>query len=145
MIVINKQKLMVVGLQFSTQKDYLYTELPHLWNIFFERNREISNRVDTKFMEITYDVTEKNISKLICIEVNEFENIPDSMTTMEFPEYEYISDIHRGKLSNIDESFSKMAKWANDNGYQASDFKIDYGYHQNEKNPIEHTLLLRVF
>ncbi len=71
MDVIEKQRLMVVGIQVSVSQDYLFTELPHIWNIFFERYKEIANRVDTKFMNIC--LSKKNCinTHLICVEVNE--------------------------------------------------------------------------
>ncbi len=144
MDVIEKQGLMVVGIQVSVSQDYLFTELPHIWNIFFERYKEIANRVDTKFMNICLSKKEKINTYLVCVEVNEFENIPEGMTALDFPAYEYIHKIHHGKVSSIDDSFDKMSKWATEKGYSTSDFKIDYGYYKDEKDPIEHTLLLRI-
>lgn len=144
MEIVDKPSLLVVGIEVTAEKDYLYTEVPHAWNILFKRLEEIREKIDNKFMDISIRKEGKLCTQLICVEVNSLLYIPDGMMGMKFPAQKYISYRHTGTFYNVEESFNKMSKWAEINGYNTGDFKIDYGYFFKEKEPIDHSLFIAV-
>ncbi len=144
MEIINKQSLQVIGIQVIAQQDYLFTEIPHAWDILFKRIEEIRGKIDNRFMDISVKKEGKLCTQLLCIEVNSLSYMPDGMFGMKFPQQKYISFKHTGTIYGVPDSFDKMNKWAKENGYRTGDFKIDYGYYYKEREPIEHTLYLAV-
>jgi predicted transcriptional regulator YdeE len=80
--------------------------------------------------------------QIICIEVDEFNNIPDDMVSIEIPEQEYIYCKHIGPVNMIGDSFTKMYKWAKENNFETDQFKIDCEY--ANKGLEEHDLYIRI-
>lgn len=144
MEIVNKQSLQVIGMQVVAKRDYLYTEIPHAWNMFFKRIYEIRDKIDNKFMDISVRKDGDLYTQLVCVEVSTLSFIPTGMIGIKFPARKYISHQHKGTFVGISETYSTMYHWAEENDYGTGDFKIDYGYFDNEREPIEHTLYLAV-
>lgn len=142
--IINKQFLQVIGFQVVAEEDYLHTEIPHMLNMMYRRIDEVFNKVDSKLMDIYVKKDTKLLTHLICVEVSELWNVPEGMVGAKFPSQKYISYKHTGSFYEIRESFDGMYKWAEENEYKPEFFKIDYGYFEKEKEPIEHMLYLAV-
>ena len=144
MELVKKNVLHVVGIQVVAKKDYLYTEIPHTWNDFFKKINEIRYKVDNKSMDITVKKENDLYTKLVCVEVDSLSYIPTGMIGIKFPSNNYIMHAHKGSFVTTSETYSQMYKWAENNGFQTGELKIDYGYYLREKEPIEHTLYLAV-
>jgi predicted transcriptional regulator YdeE len=145
MEVVEKPPLFVVGIKVVAAWDYLFTEVPHAWEIFFEKYQNISNRIDNKFMDISINKKDNIYTQLLCVQVQEIDFVPDGMIGMNFPAQKYLVNNFKGQFSSIPASFEKMYNWIENNGYTSDDFKIDYGYFPNETDPIEHKLHIRVY
>ena len=82
--------------------------------------------------------------QLICVEVSHFNDIPVGMAGSKvIPAAKYIYYQHKGPVENIAECFGKMYQWAEENAYSTDDFKIDYGYSDDDIGEV-HDLYLRV-
>ncbi len=145
MEVVEKPPLTAVGIKVVAAWDYLFTEVPHAWKIFFEKYHNITNRIDNKFMDISINKKDNIYTQLLCVQVQEIDSVPEGMIGMSFSAEKFLTYNHKGPFQTIPTSFSKMYKWIENNGFTADDFKIDYGYSPHEIEPIEHTLHIRIF
>ena len=143
MIILKKEKFKIVGILVETDWENIHIEMSKAWNIFKDRVDEIKSRKNKHYMDISLGIEKGKFRQIICVEVNNFENVPNKMLFKEIPEQRYIYSKHIGQLKNIAKSFGEMYKWAEKNGYSTDEFKIDYGY-TDKGLEEEHDLYIRI-
>lgn len=144
MKIVQKNAFKVVGIKVEATWEELWTQMPQAWDQFIDRYDEIDNRVeDNCFMDISVEKKGELYTQFICTEVTGFEDIPTNMEILEVPSQKYIFHQHRGTLHEIASSFGEIYAWAEANGHDARDFKIDRGYTpwQSER---EHELFVKI-
>jgi predicted transcriptional regulator YdeE len=143
MEVIEKAGFKAVGIQVVADWQGLHKEMPITWQIFKQRIDEISDRRADQLIDISLKYEGGLYTQIICVEVQDFDRVPDGMVTCFIPTQKYIHYYHEGTLQEIAQAFGKMYKWADEHNYKADEFKIDYGYLQNGSE-TGHDLYVRI-
>lgn len=143
MQVLEKPAFKVIGIKVTAEWDALWVEMPAAWDKFFASYHSIIHRVNDTMMDICLHTYNRQYSQLLCVEVTTFNNIPRGVMGMEIPHWTYIHHCHVGALAEIADSFARMYEWADQNGYQSTDFKLDIGYTPSRLEQ-EHDLYIRI-
>ena len=104
--IITRPAIKLIGI--ATQYDDADLSLPRLWSAFKPYKNSIKNRTsDNSFgiyeSYIEHD-EEVSFSYVCCAAVENFDSIPNGMTTRELPEQLYAKFIHKGAISNLDKT-----------------------------------------
>lgn len=143
MKIVEKEGFNAIGIRVSADWKNLHVEMPGAWNHFKQRLEEISNRKNEVMMDLSLSKEGDTYTQLIGVEVEEFEEVPEDMTTVSIPKQAYIYYRHKGDLSGIASSFGKMYDWAEENRIKAEEFKIDYGYLE-DGSETSHDLYVKI-
>lgn len=143
MKIVSKNSFKVVGILVESDWRNIHKKMREAWSVFKERVEEIKERKGDYYFDISLAMEEDLFRQLICVEVSNFNDIPVGMTGKVIPAANYIYYQHKGPVENIAESFGKIYQWAEENAYSTDDFKIDYGYSDDDIGEV-HDLYLRV-
>ena len=144
MEVVHKKSFSVVGFKIETNWTELVEALPRAWDKIFKRASEIKYKIDNQFLSISLKKDGDIYTELICVEVSEIASIPEGMVGLTIPEHTYAYCPHHGSIKNINDTFRELYRWTNQNGYITDYIKIDYGYKQKDKDPVDHSLFVKL-
>ena len=144
MEILYKKPFLIVGYRIETNWSNLFLEIPRTWKKLYHQSTKIKNKIDNRFFEISLEKKDEIYTEILCAEVSEIESIPEGMIGMTIPAQSYVNNKHYGSHNKIVDSFREMYSWAKENGYSTGHFKIDYGYFQKEKEPIDHSLYIKI-
>ncbi|OUR63111.1 AraC family transcriptional regulator [Colwellia sp. 39_35_sub15_T18] len=104
--IITRPAIKLVGI--ATQYNDADLSLPRLWSAFKPYKNSIKNRTNDNSFGIYESYIEQgdevSFSYVCCAAVENFDSIPDGMTTRELPEQLYAKFIHKGAISNLDKT-----------------------------------------
>lgn len=143
MEIVEKKGFKAVGIQVVAEWEQLFTEMPKKWKNFKQRLHEIKRRKNDVMMDISRSEESGVYVQLICVEVDEFEDVPQDMATLRLPGQKYIHHRHEGVVEKIAATFGEMYDWAEKEGIDAGMLKIDYGYLPDGSEEY-HDLYIRV-
>lgn len=107
MKIVEKEGFNAICIRVSADWKNLHVEMPGAWNHFKQRLEEISNRKNEVMMDLSLSKEGDTYTQLIGVEVEEFEEVPEDMTTVSIPKQAYIYYRHNGDLSGIASSLGK--------------------------------------
>lgn len=99
-------------------------EFPELWGEFFSRRGEIKNEVRTDvalgLSEYTTDITNDiGFYYIACVEVTNFESIPEGMIAKVIPPLKYAIFTHKGLMTERNNTFDFIYNtWLPGSGYE---------------------------
>ena len=104
--IITRPAVKLVGI--ANQYDEADLSLPRLWSGFRPYRDKIKNRTSDQSFGI-YECYEEdgddvNFTYVCCAPVENFDDIPEGMTTRELPEQLYAKFIHKGSIANLDKT-----------------------------------------
>lgn len=143
MKIINKDGFAVVGIKVEAEWKELHTKMAESWQQFKERLDEVEDRKNDEMMDISLNESEGVYTQLIGVEVPAEAEVPDGMTKIIIPPKKYVWYQHPGELTKIGESFGKMYEWAEQQGIEIGDFKLDIGYRKDNSEKM-HDLFIQV-
>lgn len=111
MDVIEKGEMKVVGMEIDTsvQECIENNKCPGLWEDFMKRASEIKNRKDEKVCLGASKVTgECSFKYIACVEVTDFEDIPEGMVQWTIPASKYAVYTHKGKVINLSKTYAYL-------------------------------------
>ncbi len=118
--VIELSELKLVGFRILCPGEQYVNEIPKATLQLSERISEISNVINP-FQQIgafvVEDETDKEDGYWICVEVNEYEDIPDDMITLTVPSQRYAVVRHKGPNNKIRNAYEDLHKWIEENNY----------------------------
>jgi len=104
--IITRPAIKLVGI--ATQYNDADLSLSRLWSAFKPYKNSIKNRTNDNSFGIYESYIEQgddvSFSYVCCAAVENFDSIPDGMTTRELPEQLYAKFIHKGAISNLDKT-----------------------------------------
>ncbi len=126
--IVTQRKLILVGMKtefysMDSEKNNLADKLPALWDEFLPRMAEIKNTVLGKaygVIQQTKDKTDR-LEYYAVIEVSDLESPPKGMVSIEIPESNYASFMHKGNVKNIDNTVNYIySSWLMQSGKRHS-------------------------
>ncbi|MCG7345241.1 GyrI-like domain-containing protein [Sporosarcina sp. ACRSL] len=118
--VIELSELKLVGFRVLCPGDQYVNEIPKASSQLSERIGEISNVINP-LQQIGAFVVENETDNedgyWICVEVNEYENIPDEMITLTIPSQRYAVVRHKGPNDEIRDAYEDLHKWIEETNY----------------------------
>ncbi|CAN5664797.1 hypothetical protein BH10BAC5_BH10BAC5_28750 [soil metagenome] len=131
-----------IGMKYSGKNEN--NEIVVLWDKFIPRMSEIKNvsergnsfGVYSPIGETDY---EKQFDYIACLEVNEIEDIPNNMVSVEIPEGKYAVFTHRGSVKNMMEMDDYIfKKWMKETELKVDEDRYDFElYNENFKGEAD--------
>ena len=114
-------EIKLVGLRvLCPGEEYLY-EIPKASKQLSERMDEIKNVVNRSLQHGAFVVdnsSDEEDGYWVCVEVSDYENIPEDMVTLTIPSQRYAVVRHKGSNEKIREAYSELHQWIQENGYK---------------------------
>ena len=141
---INERK--IVGMEKTTTLNTTYIDIPKLWEDFCSRIHEIENVANK---DVFYEVRKPDMNfsmndfketseftEIAGVEVLNFDNIPEGMTSVTLPAGRYAAFTHKGSPMNLRQTYEYIwGTWLPNSEYEA-DLKYDFElYGEKFKGP----------
>lgn len=110
-----------VGFRVLCPGDEYIVEIPKASKRLSERMDEVTNLVNPAFQYGAFVVENSSNEEdgyWVCVEVSEFEGIPEDMVALTIPAQMYAVLRHRGSNDKIRQSYNELHQWIEANGYQ---------------------------
>lgn len=129
--IVEKSEFKVIGLKYFGANNN--NEIPNLWRKFFERIKEIKNRVELKtslgVCEYVSNLTnESEFGYIACVEVNSLNEIPKGMVGEIVTSNKYAVFTHRGLSDTLGDTYEYIySTWLPKSGYELApshDFEL---------------------
>lgn len=113
----------------STKMSFINDKSYELWQGFMKRFGDIKNRADTNFISMNvFDkppAPDTEFEKWAVVEVNDFQDIPDEMSTYVLQEGLYAVFLHKGSAS----TFHTTQKYIFEAWLPSSEYDLDHREH----------------
>lgn len=142
---VTKEAFKVIGMdtKFSMKNNVI----PQLWQKFMTRMGEIKRSLnpgtalgicETACEKNYKDFTEETeFTEIACLEVEDFEFVPEGMVTRTIDTHEYAVFTHRGELSKLNHTYDYIYKqWLPDSGYRVG-ANFDFELYDHRFNPMD--------
>ena len=110
--IVEKQEFKVVGMDCQTSVQECMGEankLPALWEKFVGKVNEVKNRSDAKvFYGLCLAGEECSFKYTACVEVSDFEDVPEDMVKETVPSAKFAVFTHKGKLSELGKTYEEI-------------------------------------
>lgn len=105
----------------STMSHGQYGSIVALWKTFMPRRKELQNVINNEFVAMQeysdFNSPEKPFTILACVEVSDFNTVPDGMTSFTIPKGEYAVFLQKGMDAAA--TYQRiMTEWLPSSGYQ---------------------------
>jgi predicted transcriptional regulator YdeE len=121
MKVVELGEMKLVGLRVVCPGDRYVIEIPKAILVLKERLQEIKRTVSPIRLIgafIPGDYTEEEDGYWACVEVKEYEDIPEGMTTLTVPAQQYAVIRHIGPNTGTRHTYEKLHAWMAENGLE---------------------------
>ena len=143
---VKKDAFKVIGIEdnFTMENNII----PQMWDKFLPRMIEIKNPVHQgvalgicftpETVKCTEDINDKTVfTELVCIEVNNTDNIPDGMIAKSFPANEYAVFTHKGSLAKLKDTYNFIYKeWVPKSGCELTEY-YEFELYDRRFNPMD--------
>lgn len=128
MEVIEKSRFCVAGVQVRGSRDELRIKMPLVWKHFLGEFGTADDLHPAKYVAVSLDSQGDYLLQLVGMVIPRNQKVPNGLKCVEIPAQRYIYFEHQGCLNGVGQSFEHMYEWAADQGLQAGEFKVDFGY-----------------
>nr|WP_226675947.1 GyrI-like domain-containing protein [Mesobacillus jeotgali] len=114
-------EMKLVGIRVLCPGDQYIVEIPKASKRLSERMNEIANVVNRELQYGAFVVEHSSNEEdgyWVCVEVSEFEGIPDDMVALTIPAQMYAVLRHQGANVKIRQTYNELHQWIEVNGYQ---------------------------
>lgn len=137
--ILTRSAMKLIGI--SSEYDDADLSLPRLWSAFRPYKDQIQNRINDASFGIYESYEENddqvNFSYVCCAAVENFDFIPEGMTTRELPEQLYAKFIHKGSISNLDKTLKYIwGSWLPKSKYEYEE-KPDFELYPSGYNVMD--------
>jgi predicted transcriptional regulator YdeE len=137
-IVKDVGEVKLVGYRVVCTGDKYVEEIPKAAVRLKERKGEIKNALHTSQQIGAFVVEESSPEETgywIGLQVSEYGDIPEDMTTLTIPPHRYATILHRGPNDQIRNSYEKLHRWISDNGYTRATKSWNLEIYHKENQP----------
>jgi len=114
-------EMKLVGFRVLCPGDQYIVEIPKASKVLSERTGEIANVVNPSFQYGAFVVEHSSNEEdgyWVCVEVSEFEGIPEGMVSLTIPGQMYALLRHIGANDEIRQAYTELHQWIEANGYR---------------------------
>ncbi|MEL3971932.1 GyrI-like domain-containing protein [Rossellomorea oryzaecorticis] len=133
---LNEIKL--VGFRVLCEGEKYIEEIPKAARLLKERSGEIKNVLDLEQQIGSFVVEESTPDEdgyWIGVQVEEYEDIPEGMVTLNIPSQKYAAIIHHGPNDRIRSSYEELHQWISEQGLKRAIQGWNLEVYQKENNP----------
>ncbi|MGA4721007.1 GyrI-like domain-containing protein [Fictibacillus nanhaiensis] len=119
-VVMDRQEMKLVGLRVLCEGDQYIHEIPNASKTLHSQLQSILHVVDPSIQIGAFIVDASTVQEdgyWVCVEVENFENVPAGMMTLTIPPQRYASIQHVGRNDEIKDTYERLHKWIQKNGY----------------------------
>ncbi|CAM3722645.1 GyrI-like domain-containing protein [Mesobacillus thioparans] len=133
-------EIKLVGIRVLCPGDDYIKEIPKASKHLNERADEIKN---VKNLSLQYgafvvdNLADEEDGYWVCVEVSDFEDIPDDMVTLSIPEQKYAILQYKGSNKKIREAYSELHQWTHEQGFKRLTAKWHLEVFHDWSNPDE--------
>jgi predicted transcriptional regulator YdeE len=121
MRVVHLESKKLVGLRVVCDGDQYVNEIPKASDVLRERLNQIRNVVNPERMVgafVVGDCSDEEDGYWVCVEVQEYCEIPNGMVTLTIPAQRYAVIKHTGPNYEIRKTYEILHKWIEENEYE---------------------------
>ncbi|WP_144475948.1 GyrI-like domain-containing protein [Cytobacillus oceanisediminis] len=114
-------EIKLVGIRVFCPGNEYIEEIPKASKQLSERVHEIKNVLNPSLQHGAFVVdscSDEEDGYWVCVEVSDYEDIPENMVTLRIPAQRYAVIRHKGSNEKIRETYSKLHQWIEGNGYR---------------------------
>ncbi len=111
----------LVGFRVLCDSEQYLNEIPKAAQLLNERMNEIQQVTNSSVQYGAFVVdnySEAEDGYWICVQVNEYEDIPDDMVCLTIPPQRYAVGKHNGANYSIRDTYARLHAWIEKNGYE---------------------------
>ncbi|WP_246944864.1 GyrI-like domain-containing protein [Bacillus pinisoli] len=125
-----------VGLKWAGTFDEIVPHLKHVIRQMEERVEELQHKINPDVqLGLSYHVIENGFTHYAVYEVSEEQEIPDGMTEIRVPEWQYVKTTHK-KGEDVQKTYTDLHLWLSNSDYTAfREAGVDY---YDPYMPIKH-------
>ncbi|MQR97220.1 GyrI-like domain-containing protein [Fictibacillus phosphorivorans] len=119
-VVKEQKEIKLVGLRVLCEGDQYIHEIPKASTALQSQLPSIQHVVDPSKQIGAFIVDASTVQEdgyWVCVEVENFENVPAGMVTLTIPPQRYASIQHVGRNEEIKDTYERLHKWTQKNGY----------------------------
>lgn len=134
----------IVGFRIVCAGDNYIEEIPKAARELRERLNEIKHRVHPVQQIGAFVIEESSPEKdgyWIGVQVSEYNDIPEKMTTLTISPHKYATILHKGPNDRIRNSYHELHQWIEEKGYTRTNGSWNLEFYHNE-NPDDLTVEL---
>ncbi|WP_173916716.1 GyrI-like domain-containing protein [Halobacillus sp. Marseille-Q1614] len=128
----------LVGFRVVCAGEKYIEEIPRAAKVLKERIEEINNILNPGQQIGAFVVEESSPEEdgyWIGVQVSEYKDIPENMTTLTIPPHRYAAILHKGPNDQIRNSYEKLHQWIGEKGYTRSNKSWNLELYQKENQP----------
>ena len=139
-------ELKLVGYRVVCEGDQYITEIPKAANCLKERMKVIDQIIDPSVQYGAFVVdnySDDEDGYWICVQVKEYNRIPEDMVTLTVPSQQYAVKKHIGVNTEIRDVYTSLHSWIEANGYvrQLDKWHLERYYGWSDANHVKVDLL----
>lgn len=120
MKVVQLPEKKLVGLRVVCPGEEYSNEIPKAALVLADRISEIKQKVSSNLIGafVAGDFSDELDGYWVCVEVEEFTEIPDGMVTLTVPTQRYAVVTHKGPNNKIRNTYKLLHDWITENSYE---------------------------
>ncbi|MBA2174920.1 GyrI-like domain-containing protein [Halobacillus locisalis] len=128
----------LVGFRVLCEGERYMEEIPKAARSLNKRKKEIKHVTDSGRHVGAFVVEESSPEEdgyWIGVQVRDYEDIPEGMTTLTIPPQQYATTLHKGPNDQIRTSYAALHKWIEEKGYTRADNRWNLERYHEETDP----------
>ena len=144
--IMQCSEMKLVGIRVLCPGDEYLHEIPKASKQLSERRDEIKNVVNQSLQYGAFVVdnrSDKEDGYWVCVEVSQYEDIPEDFVTLTIPAQRYAVWRHKGSNEKIREAYGELHQWIQKHGYQrlTDKWHLEVFYNWSDSQNIDIELL----
>ncbi|ASS74233.1 hypothetical protein CIG75_04035 [Tumebacillus algifaecis] len=135
--VVTKNSMKLVGIAWSGAYADA-KEIPALWIDFVARAEEISERVSPEAFISPCHGRQTEFTCYLTAEVADFTTFPEGMKGITIPAQTYVQITHRGPMTAVEATYTRLYRWIEENGYQPNRAELWLEVYDERYNSAKH-------
>ncbi|WP_283153689.1 GyrI-like domain-containing protein [Guptibacillus hwajinpoensis] len=132
-------ELKIVGFRVVCPGEKYIEEIPKAAKVLKERTEEIKYIINSGQQIGAFVVEESSPEEegyWIGVQVSEYKDVPEDMTTLTIPPHRYATILHKGPNDQIRSTYSELHKWIEQKGCKRAYDSWNLELYQKENEPI---------
>ncbi|MEC1521188.1 GyrI-like domain-containing protein [Neobacillus niacini] len=142
--VLEKEEMKVVGISWSGTYSQLNT-IPELFDAMKERIDEVPNQTNTSILIAPFHSRETELTYYVTTPVEKLENVPEGMVGFTIPRKNYVCTLHKGSLSEVENTYRETLIWMQEYGYELDDHALSLEVYKQKDLANEEEIQIELY